>query len=65
VSSFVGFLDILGEDVWELWSPAQLELPNFPEQNESFLDREAFSASVETFDLRAVGVLAETLKSGQ
>jgi hypothetical protein len=31
----------------------------FPEQNESFLDRDALSASVETFELRPVGVLAE------
>jgi hypothetical protein len=31
----------------------------FPEQNESFLHREALSASVET-ELRPVGVLAET-----
>jgi hypothetical protein len=32
----------------------------FPEQNESFFDREALSASVETFELRPLGVLAET-----
>jgi hypothetical protein len=32
----------------------------FPEQNESFLDREALSASVVTFRLRTLGVLAET-----
>jgi hypothetical protein len=32
----------------------------FPEKNESFLDREALSASVETFELPPVGVLAET-----
>jgi hypothetical protein len=32
----------------------------FPEHNESFLDREALSASVETFELRPVSVLAET-----
>jgi hypothetical protein len=31
----------------------------FPEQNEFFLDREALSASVGTFQLRPVGVLAE------
>jgi hypothetical protein len=27
VSSFFGFLDIL-EDVWDLWSPARMELPH-------------------------------------
>jgi hypothetical protein len=32
----------------------------FPEQNEYFLDREALSASLETFEFRPVGVLAET-----
>jgi hypothetical protein len=32
----------------------------FPEQNESFLDSEALSASLETFEVRPVGVLAET-----
>jgi hypothetical protein len=32
----------------------------FPEQNEFFLDREALSASVVTFRLRTLGVLAET-----
>jgi hypothetical protein len=32
----------------------------FPEQNETFFDRAALSASVETFQLRVVGVLAET-----
>jgi hypothetical protein len=28
LSSSVGFLDILGEDVWEVWSQARLELPH-------------------------------------
>jgi hypothetical protein len=35
----------------------------FPEQNEFFLDREALSPSVETFQLQPVGVLAETCGS--
>jgi hypothetical protein len=30
VSSFVGFLEILELDVWELWSPVWLELPHVP-----------------------------------
>jgi hypothetical protein len=58
VSSFVGFLDIHGEDVWELRSKRGWNYRTFPEHNESFLDREALSASVETFELRPVGVLA-------
>jgi hypothetical protein len=37
-----------------------LNYSTFPEQNESFLDCEALSASVETFQLRHVGVLTET-----
>jgi hypothetical protein len=60
VSSFVGFLDILGEDVWELWSQRSWNYRTFPEQNESFLDREVLSASVKTFELRPVGVLEDT-----
>jgi hypothetical protein len=32
----------------------------FPEHNESFLDHKALPASVETFELRPVCVLAET-----
>jgi hypothetical protein len=32
----------------------------FPEQNDSFPERVALSASVEIFELRTVGVLAET-----
>jgi hypothetical protein len=31
----------------------------FPEQNTSLLDREGLSVSVETFELRLVGMLAE------
>jgi hypothetical protein len=34
----------------------------FSEQNEFFLDREALLASVVTFQLRPVGVLAETFE---
>jgi hypothetical protein len=43
-----------------LWSQRGCKYRTFPEYNESFLDREAISAYVETFELRAVGVLAET-----
>jgi hypothetical protein len=30
VSLNVGFLDIHGEEFWEVWSPARLELPHVP-----------------------------------
>jgi hypothetical protein len=59
-NSFVGIRDIIGEGVWDFGPQRGWKFRKFPEQKESFLHREAVSASLETFELRAVGVLAET-----
>jgi hypothetical protein len=60
VSSFVGFLDILGEEFGKFGPQRGWNSRTFPEHGETFLDREVLSASVGTFQLQPIGVLAET-----
>jgi hypothetical protein len=45
VSSFIGFLDILVKAFGNFGTQHSWNYRTFPEQNESFLDREALSAS--------------------
>jgi hypothetical protein len=60
VSYFVGFCISFVKVVGSIDPQRGWNCCTFPEQNEFFLNREALSASVETFELRPVDVVAET-----